>query len=84
MSTPNDGGPAFPCHTNPSPGKLANAPQGMALRDYFAAKALQAFLSMPKTQFAIAEGSISAMDTSRNCYHWAECMLAAREGKEIA
>lgn len=36
MSAPNDGGPAFPCHTNPSPGKLANAPQGMTLRDWFA------------------------------------------------
>lgn len=37
MSKEN-GGPAFPCHTNPRPGTLMNAPQGMTLRDYFAAK----------------------------------------------
>jgi hypothetical protein len=32
----DNGGPAYPCHTNPLPGKLANAPQGMTLRDWFA------------------------------------------------
>ena len=37
---PNDGGPAFPCHTNQRPGILANAPQGMSLRAYFAGQFL--------------------------------------------
>lgn len=37
---PTDGGTAFPCHTNPRPGILANAPQGMSLRAYFAGQFL--------------------------------------------
>lgn len=40
MKTNKDGGAAFPCHTNPLPGKLANAPQGMTLRQYYKAAAL--------------------------------------------
>ncbi|HEF4835484.1 TPA: hypothetical protein SAO52_000160 [Burkholderia vietnamiensis] len=43
MNEIKDGGPAFPCHTNPRPGTLNEAPQGMTLRDYFAAKAMGAF-----------------------------------------
>ena len=41
----NDGGPAFPCHTNPLPGKLANAPQGMSLRAWMAGQALAGLLA---------------------------------------
>lgn len=49
----NDGGPAFPADevhdTHPAPGETAcrhlHAHQGMSLRDYFAAKALQGFLA---------------------------------------
>ncbi|MGU7839420.1 hypothetical protein ACV22V_08135 [Burkholderia sp. AW33-5] len=39
MNEIKDGGPAFPCHTNPRPGTLNEAPQGMTLRDYFIAHA---------------------------------------------
>lgn len=39
--------PAFPCHTNPLPGKLANAPQGMTKREYFAAAAMQGMMANP-------------------------------------
>lgn len=39
MNEIKDGGPAFPCHTNPRPGTLNKAPQGMSLRDYFAIRA---------------------------------------------
>ncbi|MDN7703298.1 hypothetical protein QZM15_32965 [Burkholderia sp. AU44665] len=39
MEKINDGGPAFPCHTNPRPGTINEAPQGMTIRDYFAIRA---------------------------------------------
>ena len=47
MSTPNDGGSAFPCESSILVnGKQATVPaQGMTLRDYFAAAALQGLLS---------------------------------------
>lgn len=47
MSTPNDGGPAFPCESNIiMNGKQATVPaQGITVRDYFAAAALQGRLA---------------------------------------
>jgi hypothetical protein len=73
---PNDGGPAFPCHTNPLPGKLANAPQGMTLRDYFAGQALQG--AAHRLNNPHEHRDILASD----CYEIADAMLAARERKE--
>lgn len=46
MSTKNDGGPAFPIGSTPE--EWGN---GMTLRDYFAAKAMQAWLSDTKAEF---------------------------------
>lgn len=67
----DDGGPAFPCHTNPRPGHLSDAPKGMTLRDYFAAKALQGF--------AACEEQYSNLDTmAKAAYSWADAMLRAR------
>ena len=40
MSTINDGGPAFPV-----PADAFNDMEGMTLRDYFAAKAMESFLT---------------------------------------
>ena len=84
----NDGGPAFPCHTNPLPARLANAPQGMTLRDYFAAHA-------PSIPTAIIQqdpwvgsfagqhrGHLQCLSTIERevwwRYHFADLMLAAR------
>ena len=47
MSTKNDGGPAFPIGSTPE--EWGN---GMTLRDYFAAKAMQAWFSDPEADFA--------------------------------
>jgi hypothetical protein len=66
------GGAAFPCHTNPRPGFLAEAPQGMHLRDYFAAKALQGMLAHPSIAQAYA-------DSARQAYIIADAMLVARQ-----
>lgn len=70
----DDGGAAFPCHTNPRPGFLANAPQGMTMRDYFAAKAMQGFMS------TFVEGDILQPDNvAKVAYECADAMLLARK-----
>lgn len=72
-----DGGAAFPCHTNPRPDHLADAPQGMSLRDYFAANAMQAMIS---TAGAPCLLGLEGRDhyTANAAYKMADAMLAAR------
>jgi len=57
--------PAFPCHTNPSPERLVNAPQGMTKREEFA-KCIMAGLCADSTiqtnWAAIAKGAVAAAD----------------------
>ena len=72
MSTINDGGPAFPA--------LYSGEQGMKLRDYFAANAINGML--------LAGGEIGE-HAQRNpdkaaawAYDQADAMLAAREAKK--
>lgn len=71
------GGPAFPCHSNPAPGRLLDAPEGMKLRDYFAAKALQGLLAG-----LLADGSNINEDSEQNviecAFRYADKMLLAR------
>jgi hypothetical protein len=60
----NDGGPAFPSeYTLPEN-------QGMTLRDYFAAKALQALVPMDR--------NINAIKYAESAYALADAMLKAR------
>jgi len=59
------GGPAFPR------GEIQSAP-GMTLRDYFAAKAMQYWLSLPIDAEQLAKASTEA-------YKVADAMLKARE-----
>ena len=65
----NDGGPAFPrsatghCHSQ----------EGMTLRDYFAAAALQGILA--------DGGGASWDDDAKNAFRAADAMLKARGGK---
>jgi hypothetical protein len=66
MST-NTGGPAFPHES----GALMH--NGMTLRDYFAAKAMQGFAASESEQFSWT--SESAADRA---YEWADAMLKAR------
>lgn len=60
MIKTNTGGPAFP---------FGSAYAGMTLRDYFAAKAMQ----------AMAQKYSHEGDVSRNAYKIADAMLKARE-----
>ena len=66
MSTKNDGGPAFPIGSTPE--EWGN---GMTLRDYFAAKAMQNYICDDYTPDAIAKAA----------YEMADAMLKARETK---
>ena len=69
----NDGGPAFPVPAEDrGPGniKIAQEP-GMSLRDYFAAKAMQGFLTR-----WVHRGDQDEL--ARLAYFYADAMLAAR------
>lgn len=67
MSAQNTGGPAFPATAYNDEGHM---PQGMTLRDYFAAKAMQGLLSSTKCD----DAEIIAKDA----YAMADVMLKAR------
>lgn len=78
----NDGGPAFPSHG--SMGEVSQ--EGMSLRDYFAAKAMQGFMANDTmlTRYGIASQRENiSPDTlmATAAYAAADAMLAAREGK---
>ena len=70
----NTGGPAFPC-VNHHGHKLT----GMTLRDYFAAKAMQAVIAnaMCSEKEAVFYDEVSAIS-----YEMADAMLKARENNE--
>lgn len=68
MNNKNTGGPAFPVLHWIS-GESTGAEEGMTLRDYFAAKAMQ----------AMAQKYSHEGDVSRNAYKIADAMLKARE-----
>lgn len=69
MSAKNNGGPAFP--TAADNGHSTNQ-DGMTLRDYFAAKAMNGYIS------ARAEGSMD--EIAEYSYKYADAMLKVREG----
>lgn len=68
MSNTNTGGPAFP---SPTDGMLDN--EGMTLRDYFAAKAMQGMLACP------VQPQSGADMYARDAYFVADAMLKARQ-----
>jgi hypothetical protein len=68
MSKINDSGPAFPRNGHPDKNDLPI--DGMSLRDYFAAKAMQGLL----TNFGYEENGYA-----QSAYKIADAMLAARE-----
>lgn len=68
----NTGGPAFPTH--PVMGQISAPGLGMSLRDFFAAKAMQAYI-----QRAVL--AMDMEDVSVDAYEMADAMLKAREQK---
>ena len=74
MSNINDGGPAFPhlpIQANMAGGEKVTMRDGMTLRDYFAAKAMQGL---------VANGDW-LRDAAAEAYAIADAMLAARNKK---
>lgn len=73
----DDGGPAFPHPWNADMGwSPRDAPGGMSLRDYFAAAALTGTIAFP-----IPGTEKRPENAARECYAYADAMLAARKAK---
>lgn len=83
MNSTNTGGPAFPV-----PGlHRADYNNGMTLRDYFAAKAMQGFVSAKAwhpdfiypDDFPFCAGERAVDEVAVSAYRYADAMLKARE-----
>jgi hypothetical protein len=78
-----DGGPAFPCENDPlafaQSGGTMRTPQGMTLRDYFAAAALPVCLDLQLAATrATGDTTNAARKTAMAAYNLADAMLAER------
>lgn len=78
MTKINDGGPTFPNVPEGAGSRWADWDMGMTLRDYFAAKAMQGWLSSygPDDKHPAAAGD--AYLVAQRSYAMADAMLAAR------
>ena len=79
MSANKDGSPAFPMCMPRDAG--TGVVYGMSLRDYFAAKAMQAYIT---SQIDMTRGDVSVFaeeNVSKIAYQFADAMLRARESK---
>jgi hypothetical protein len=74
MSNTNTGGPAFPHEYFDKQLNQGRVMHGMTLRDYFAAKAMQAFCSDPDWR-----QDMMPDETAFAAYKQADAMLKARE-----
>ena len=89
MTTKHTGGPAFPRpdgdYNGTHHGNLAQ--KGMALRDYFAAKAMQGLCANPGGPFQQSDQcgwtivNCTTAQIAEEAYGLADAMLAARENK---
>lgn len=74
-----DGGPAFP-GTIPSQ-DLQGVTPGMTLRDYFAAKAMQAIIAKSPWKRVPVDSPLGSDEVARGAFTYADAMLAAREAR---
>jgi hypothetical protein len=76
MSNTNTGGPAFPSLpiVQEFEGKRLTMTEGLTMRDYFAAKAMQGYLGSPEWL-----REVSPQGTAEAAYRVADAMLKARE-----
>jgi len=68
-------------HRHPTTG-VTTSSEGMDLRDYFAAQAMQGLLSIQEISLAIGKKNITPKDFCASCYEWADSMMKAREPKD--
>jgi hypothetical protein len=73
MSNTNTGGPAFPVLIVDRPKELAHF-NGMTLRDYFAAKAIQGMFASGNLPKSVQDDELASV-----AYEFADAMLKARE-----
>jgi hypothetical protein len=73
MSNTKTGGPAFPTTDFTHAGQIIPGSEGMTLRDYFAAKAMQSILIDPRID------NDSYRECAEGAYKAADAMLKARE-----
>lgn len=71
----NTGGPAFPTENEHQSGNQLWHYEGMTLRDYFAAKAMQGLFARDRNRKLV----VNAEENARTAYDWADAMLKARE-----
>ncbi len=79
--TVKDGGSAFPEWKESMPGAITQLQRGMSLRDYFAAKVLQAIVSDSRNM-AVAEEKKSGLAhefIAEVSYRFADAMLKERD-----
>jgi hypothetical protein len=74
MSNTNTGGPAFPTEAYDLERQTLVREEGMTLRDYFAAKAMQAILGRTDSRFTTDLAFVGG-----KAYQYADAMLKARE-----
>jgi hypothetical protein len=67
-------------HRHPTTG-VTTMSEGMTLRDYFAAKAMQSYIQQNSLMLAIADEKFSIGKICNASYEWADAMLKAREVK---
>ena len=77
----HDGGPAFPHHFKALNGETMSKAQGMSLRDYFAAKAMQIMWDAYDKGYCGLNGrdEPNVKTISEGAYQPADAMLRARE-----
>ena len=82
MSAPiNDGGSAFPSPPSQHSNGFYSTGDGMTLRDYFAAAALQGNLAGQSIDVGYYEGKDAWNKAAKDAYAVADAMLKAREDK---
>ncbi len=81
MTDKQTGGPAFPSGLQEqSDDTVDSLHKGMTLRDYFAAKAMQAVMNDWMQSFDVFQDADTAECIARDCYIVADAMLKARDG----
>lgn len=80
MNMINDGGPAFPVWELNGKDIPEMTGFGMTLRDYFAAKAMQGFITIVTNNGE--ERLIDVPQLAKSAYSIADAMLKARENKD--
>ena len=83
MSDTRNGGPAFPSGEAYSANGVISRKgplyEGMTLRDYFAAKAMQATLTHGKTLYVEHDAFFHIENVAKDSYYIADAMLKERE-----